>query len=173
VAWGGRAGGGRGRGRGVGAGAGRGAGATPRTLAVVVGIMVLVAVVVTAWAVRVRITPLTLVVAGATSGMAGTATSIGGPPLAVLYQHSAGPTVRATLGGFFFLGTLLSLASLTLGGQFTAEQGAAGLALIPFVLGGYLASIPLRRRYAMAGIRTPLLVVVSVSALALIVQALL
>jgi hypothetical protein len=145
--------------------------ATPRVLGLVVGAMVLLAVAVTLWSVRIRITPLSLMLAGVTSGLAGTTTSIGGPPIAVLYQHSAGPTVRATLGGFFFLGTVISLLTLGLGGQLTTEQAGAGLALIPFVLGGYLASLPLRRRFAMGGIRTALLAVVTFSGVALIAHA--
>lgn len=147
--------------------------ATPRVLGLIVGAMVLAAVATTLWAVKVRITPVSLVAAAMTSGVVGTATSIGGPPLALLYQHSSGPTVRATLGGFFFLGTLISLLSLTVGGQFTTEQATAGLALIPFVVGGFLASLPVRRRFAMGGVRTAVLVLVTLSGLAVIVNALL
>ncbi|WP_103501162.1 MULTISPECIES: sulfite exporter TauE/SafE family protein [Streptomyces] len=144
----------------------------PKLLGLVVGVMVLLAVAATISAVRVRITPVTLVSAGMVSGVTGTATSIGGPPLALLYQNSSGPTVRATLGGYFVAGALISLATLQVGGQLAAEQVWAGLVLVPFVLGGYFASLPIRRRYGMEGIRTLLLITVAVSGVALIIRAL-
>lgn len=147
--------------------------ATPRTLGLIVGTMVLVAVAASVWAFTIKITPASLVTAGMISGATGTATSIGGPPLALLYQHAEGRTVRATLGGFFFFGTAISLGTLWAGGQLTAEQGWAGLALIPFVLGGYAAAIPVRRKFGTGPIRTALLWTVSVSGLALIGHALL
>ena len=43
-------------------------------------------------------------VAGLVSGVAGTATSIGGPPLAMLYQHRHPQVLRPTLAVFFLLG---------------------------------------------------------------------
>lgn len=144
----------------------------PRLLGLVVGIMVLLAVAATVSAVTVRVTPLSLMTAGLISGVTGTATSIGGPPMALLYQHSPGPTVRATLGGYFFFGAVISLATLQVGGQLTGEQLLAGAALIPFVLAGYFVSIPVRRRWGSGGIRTALLGVVSLSGIVLIVRAL-
>ncbi|NJQ15705.1 sulfite exporter TauE/SafE family protein [Streptomyces bohaiensis] len=144
----------------------------PRLLGLVVGVMVLLAVAATISAVTVRVTPVSLMSAGMVSGVTGTATSIGGPPLALLYQHSPGPTVRATLGAYFVIGAAISLATLQLGGQLTGEQLIAGAALIPFVVAGYFVSIPVRRRWGAGGIRAALLGVVSLSGVVLIVRAL-
>ncbi|MDB1088136.1 sulfite exporter TauE/SafE family protein [Streptomyces sp. ACA25] len=145
----------------------------PRTLGAVVGLVVLLAVAATLWSVRVPLTPVSLITAGAASGLSGTATSIGGPPLALLYQHEPAPRVRGTLGAFFLLGTLMSLAALAIGGQLPREQVFAGLVLIPFVIAGYLAGGPVRSRVGVRGVRAALLVVVTVSGVALITRSLL
>ncbi|WP_323380012.1 sulfite exporter TauE/SafE family protein [Streptomyces alkaliphilus] len=144
----------------------------PETLGALVGLTVLLAVVATGWAVRVRITTTSLVTAGIASGVTGTATSIGGPPVALLYQHEPPPRVRGTLGVFFLCGTAMSLGVLALGGQLTGEQVVAGLALVPFVVTGFLIARPLRRRMATAGLRTALLALVSLSGLVLLVRSL-
>src|SRR5215212_8902739 len=38
-----------------------------------------------------------VVLAGATSGLLGTATSIGGPPMALVWQHNSGARLRGTM----------------------------------------------------------------------------
>ena len=69
-----------------------------RVTAVVVAVVVLgaVALSVTSW--HARPTPRALLVAGVVSGVSGTATSTGGPPVAMLYQHASGATLRSTMG---------------------------------------------------------------------------
>ncbi|OSP39984.1 hypothetical protein B7767_28705 [Streptomyces sp. 13-12-16] len=39
--------------------------------------------------------------AGTASGLMGTATSIGGPPMAMVWQRLSGPRLRATMSAFF------------------------------------------------------------------------
>lgn len=145
----------------------------PRSLAIVVGAMVLVAVLLTVTAVHIRPTPRTLSFAGMVSGITGTATSIGGPPIALVYQHDPGPRVRSTLGAYFLVGVVVSLGALALGGQLESRDVYAGVVLLPFVLVGFLLARPLRRLVDGHVLRTALLVVVTVSGLVLIVQSLL
>ncbi|WP_133742444.1 sulfite exporter TauE/SafE family protein [Actinorugispora endophytica] len=145
----------------------------PRALGLIVGVMVLLAVAATVSAVRLSPTPVTLVVAGTVSGVFGTATAIGGPPIALVYQHEKGPRVRATLAGFFFVGVLLSLTALALGGQLHAREVVVGGALIPFMAAGFLLSRPLRRYLDGDRLRAALLVLVSVSGVVLIARSLL
>jgi uncharacterized membrane protein YfcA len=76
------------------------------------------------------------VVAGGVSGVTGTAAGIGGPPLALLYQHHPGPTMRSTLAASFLLGTFLSLGTLAVAGQVELEPFVLGVALAPFVVLG-------------------------------------
>ncbi|GAA1897071.1 sulfite exporter TauE/SafE family protein [Streptomyces sodiiphilus] len=145
----------------------------PRTLGGVVGAMVLLAVAASLWAPRVPLSPVSLVVAGAASGLSGTATSIGGPPMALLYQHETAARVRATLGGFFLAGTVMSLGALAVGGHLDGAQVRAGLLLMPFVLAGFGVAGPLRRRLGVSGLRAVLLCLVAVSGSALLVRSLL
>ncbi|HET8618735.1 MAG TPA: sulfite exporter TauE/SafE family protein, partial [Acidimicrobiales bacterium] len=77
----------------------------PATLSVLTGLAVLVAVAVSVARATVPVTRPTTVAAGVASGAMGTATSIGGPPLALLYQHHEGPVLRSTLAVTFGVGT--------------------------------------------------------------------
>ncbi|MBE1537637.1 sulfite exporter TauE/SafE family protein [Actinomadura algeriensis] len=141
-----------------------------RALGIVIGFFVLAALAVTAWSREVPRNPRTLAAAGAIAGTTGTASGIGGPPIALLYQRESGPRVRATLAVFFVAGCLLSLASLAVFGRLPAEQVTAGLALVPFVLVGFLVAGPLRRYLDAGRLRTALLIVVGASAITLIVR---
>jgi uncharacterized protein len=145
----------------------------PKTLGLVVGVMVLIAVVLTASTLHVRPTPRTLSAAGVVSGVAGTATSIGGPPIALVYQHDPGPRVRASLAAYFVVGVCLSLGALAIGGQLPREQVTTGLALLPFVVVGFMLAQPLRRYVDGRWLRSALLVVVTVSGVVLVIQSLL
>jgi uncharacterized membrane protein YfcA len=143
-----------------------------RVLGVLIGGMVLAALGAGLWSGRVPRNRGTLITAGAVAGATGTASAIGGPPLALLYQYEKGPRVRATLAVFFTVGAVLSLITLAVAGQLPGEQVAAGLALTPFVLVGFLVAGPVRRYVDEGRMRVAILVVVGSSALTLIVRSL-
>lgn len=145
----------------------------PRALGGLVGLLVLVAVTLTISTVRIRPSRVTLSAAGLVSGVAGTATSIGGPPVALVYQHDPGPRVRSTLSAYFVVGVLVSLAALALGGQLEQRDVVTGLSLLPFVVVGFLLARPLRRAVDGHRLRAALLIVVTISGVVLIAQALL
>jgi hypothetical protein len=102
--------------------------------------LVLVAVWLSVSTWHVRLTPTSLFVAGLSSGVMGTVTAIGAPPMGIVYQHSPAPKVRATLNGFFALGTVASIASLTTFGLFTIEHVVLALRLLPALLAGFWLS---------------------------------
>lgn len=85
-------------------------------------------------------TPRNLVAAGLLSGFMGTLTSVGSPPMGLVYQNAPGPKVRATISAFFMLGASFSLVTLALVGRFTAAQVTTSVWLVPSVLLGFLAS---------------------------------
>ena len=145
----------------------------PRALAAFIGVMVLVAVALTLWSFKVRITRSSLVAAGLLSGFAGTATSVGGPPMALLYQNESPEKVRASLAAFFLFGGVFSVVALAVGGQIDARTTAAGIILIPFVGLGFILGARVRRRVDPGRMRTILLSVVTASALGLLGQAVL
>lgn len=146
----------------------------PRALiAVVVAVVVLGACLlsVTTW--HARPTPRALVAAGAISGVSGTATSIGGPPVALLYQRSSGATLRSTMGLYFLVGNVTSVVALAGAGQMAGRDLLRAAALLPFVVAGFLLSGPLRRRVDGPHLRRAVLVLSSTSALLLLVRTLL
>ncbi|MFA1545541.1 sulfite exporter TauE/SafE family protein [Actinomadura chokoriensis] len=139
-------------------------------LGIVIGLVVLAALAVTTWSREVPRDRRTLAVAGLVSGTTGTASGIGGPPIALLYQRESGPRVRATLALYFVGGAILSLGALALAGRLPVRQVVAGLMLLPFVLAGFLGAGPLRRYLDAGRLRAALLVVVGASAVVLIVR---
>ena len=144
---------------------------SPRLLALAVGFAVLAAVVASVGRWAPRITRVNLLLAGTLSGAAGTATSIGSPPMALLMQRQQGAEVRVTLSLFFFVGTSVSVVFLALGGMVTARHllWAAGLA-IPMLLGFWLSG-RVRRFVDTGRVKLCVLVLVSASAIVLIVTS--
>jgi len=143
-----------------------------RALHVVVGVVVLAAVALTVRTVRMPATPTTLLGAGLISGVTGTISSIGGPPLALVYQHHAPDTLRATLGVYFVLGAALSIVGLAATGQLPARDLAVAAGMAPVVLLGFVLSGPLRRRVDHGSVRTGLLCLCAASAVVLIARSL-
>ncbi|SEL00595.1 sulfite exporter TauE/SafE family protein [Nonomuraea pusilla] len=142
------------------------------TLGVFVGVMVLLAVVLTARAPRVPRNGATITGAGFLSGVTGTATGIGGPPIALVYQSAKGPQIRATLAMFFFLSAGQSLVILAAVDRLPSRALATGAALIVPMALGFLASRPLRRYLDGGKVRVAVLGVAATSAAALILQSL-
>lgn len=162
-------------GRFVGSVAGIGALAilTTRTLSLTLGAVVLAAVAASATGLHLRISRRSLVGAGVVSGFTATTTGVGGPPIALLYQRSAGEQVRANLAGFFIVGAGLTLALLAGAGRFGAAELRATGILIPGVLLGFVVSIWTRRLVDGDRLRPVVLAVAGLSAAVLIVRTLL
>ncbi|WP_197319011.1 sulfite exporter TauE/SafE family protein [Saccharomonospora sp. NB11] len=144
---------------------------TERAFSAVVGVAVLVCVLLSVAAWTPRPTSRALVVAGVASGTFGTASSIGGPPLALLYQHESGPRIRATLAACFAVGSSVSLAALAVAGQIQLDHLTTVLWLSPFLVAGFLVSGPVRRHLHGTRMRVAVLAVAAVSALALLVRS--
>jgi hypothetical protein len=113
------------------------------------------------------------VIAGIASGAGGTAASIGGPPIALLYQSEAGPRVRGTIGGYFILGSVTSIVALAAADQVTSESLVSAALLTPFLLIGFALSGPARRVLDNGRTRWAVLAVAAASAVVLIGRALL
>ncbi|HEY5874116.1 MAG TPA: sulfite exporter TauE/SafE family protein [Ilumatobacteraceae bacterium] len=111
-----------------------------RTLIVVFATLVLIGVILSVVGWSIMPTPTTLFTAGATSGVMGSITSIGGPPMALVYQHRSGPELRATLALFFVFGSALSIFLLSIAGEIGPGDVRTAAALLPAMLVGYVAS---------------------------------
>jgi uncharacterized membrane protein YfcA len=84
--------------------------------------------------------PATLFGAGLLSGLMATLSSIGGPPMGLLYQHQKGSVIRGSLAGFFALGTFISLISLGFVGKLTMHELSLFLWILPGICVGFLLS---------------------------------
>ncbi len=71
------------------------------------------------------------VAAGLVTGVTETATGIGGPPLALVYQHHPVAVMRSTIAMCFLVGELISLAFLWHAGRVAALQLAGAMQLLP------------------------------------------
>jgi uncharacterized protein len=136
-----------------------------------VGVTVLLAVALTANTIEIRVSSATLAGAGFVSGVTGTATSIGGPPLAILLQKWPASRTRGTLGAYFLAGAAFSLLGLFVGGQLATRDLGMALVLAPAVALGFAASLALRPRVPVAWVRALLLAVCAASALLLVVRS--
>ena len=116
-----------------------------------------------------------LLVAGVLSGFMGTITSVGAPPMAMVYQNMPGPKVRATMGAFLTLGAGFSLLTLAFIGRFTAPQAASSAWLVGPVLLGFFASRYLVRHVdrSKRGIKPAVLAISGIAALMLLFKTLL
>lgn len=116
-----------------------------RELAIMLAGVVLVGIVLTSagWAPSPR--PTNLVVAGATSGLLGTATSIGGPPMALVWQGKQGAGLRGSMSTFFLVGSGLSVAALAATGSISREILVVVAVLLPAPVLGFALSRVLNR----------------------------
>ena len=146
---------------------------SPRAIAALVGVLILVTVALSVRTIDLRATPRNAAVAGAVSGVSGTAAAIGGPFLALVLQHERPERVRSTLAAFFVAGSLLGLSGLFLGGELVREQLVAGVVWVPFALLGYAVSAPLRARIDPEKFRRVVLAFCVVASLTVIARAVL
>lgn len=145
--------------------------AVGRTLDVLIGSIVLVAVLILASGIRIPLNPWTRFSAGLFSGFSGTASSIGGPPLALLYRYQTGPTVRSTLGTILSVGLVINLTVLAVTGVMDGDDVKTALILAPAVALGFAASSLLHRRVDGVLLRNGILVVATIAAVGLLIRA--
>lgn len=109
--------------------------------------------------------------AGFFSGLIGTLTSAGGPPIALLYQSASGPEMRSTLNYYFALGALISMAVLTHAGRFGWAEISAGLLLLPAVGFGFWCSNAMRARFDRGRSRSAVLALAAVCSAGVMLKA--
>ena len=110
------------------------------TFMIVFGIIVIIAVLLSLLNVDLRPTPASAGMAGFFSGLMGTLTGLGGPPMALLYQNEKGAVIRSTLSGFFIFGAVLSIIFLGLAGKITLHEIKLFFYMVPGILLGFYLS---------------------------------
>ena len=114
----------------------------PRDVAVfVLGMVILLGVGLSLLPWKLRPGIWTMLGAGTASGYMATLTSVGGPPIALVYQDSSGDRLRGTLSGFLMIGAFISLVALSITGHFGGTQLRLSFLILPGLIGGFIVSI--------------------------------
>jgi uncharacterized membrane protein YfcA len=145
---------------------------TERGLTVTLGLLVLAAVGISLLRVHLPRTPPFLMVAGLISGLMGTTSGLGGPAVAVLYQHEPGDRVRSTLAGYFLAGAVMSLSALAYAGRIGRAEASLSVGLLPGIVVGFLSSRRTSAWLDRGRTRTAVLVVAAVAGIASIARGL-
>ena len=139
-------------------------------IAVLSATAVLAAVAVSAAGLRPRGERRVLLGAGFFSGYLNTTAGVGGPPLALAYQDAPARTLRSTLPVVVVVATVLTMATLIPTGHLTAVDWRTGLLLAPGGAIGYYGSRGIAEKVDGERLRTAVLVVSALSALAAIAR---
>jgi uncharacterized membrane protein YfcA len=107
---------------------------------VLVAVLVLAGVLMTSIGWKIKTNRITLSTAGLVSGVMGTLTSVGGPPMALVYQRETAQKLRATLAGFFLVGATFSLLTLAVSGGMSQHDFVLGALMLPGYLIGMIAN---------------------------------
>lgn len=142
-----------------------------RQLEIAVGLLTVLAAVIALLAPPFAPRPSASLGVGLFTGVTETATGIGGPPLALLYQHAPGPILRSTVAACFLVGEVISLVILLIAGRIDWSQVTAALALTPALLIGTVLSRRAHARLNGPRLRLAVLIFSIISGLALVVKA--
>ncbi|MFD3563068.1 sulfite exporter TauE/SafE family protein [Streptomyces sp. NPDC058686] len=105
--------------------------------------------------------------AGAVTGLTETATGVGGPPLALVYQHRPPAELRSTVAACFLIGEVASLGLLFATGEGHPEDLQWAAALLPAIAAGAWLSRLVHHRLDARRMRLFVLVFALVSGLVL------
>lgn len=106
------------------------------------------------------------------SGFMSTVSSVGGPPMALLYQNEEGPRIRATISAIFTIGGFITLAGLWWVGRFRQVELVLGLMLMPGIVVGFTISRYTTARIDREHIKPAVLAISALSALVVMLRAL-
>jgi uncharacterized protein len=139
-------------------------------VAVLAGVVISMA----GWHVRLTLRNLFLTAIG--SGFVSTVSAVGGPPMALVYQHEEAPKIRGTLNAIFTIGTPISLFGLWCASSsdrvwFGAPQLMLGILLMPAVVVGFVLSRYTAARLDGRQTRPAILALAAATALVVIIRA--
>jgi uncharacterized membrane protein YfcA len=136
------------------------------------GASVLLGVAMSLSGLRVEPTTRVLLGTGAVSGLMGTLSAIGGPPIALLNQHQEGPRLRATLCAYFTVGCVFSTVALALVGRFGVHELIVSALMLPPTAAGFVLARYTRRFLDAGHTRKGVLAIALISGMAVIAKAL-
>lgn len=101
------------------------------TLSLLIGCLVIVSVILSVLPFRIEPNPKRMGIAGFFSGLFGTSSGIGGPPMALLLQHQNANQLRGNLSAFFMISAIISLGMQIPIGFFSWHHVQVTLPLLP------------------------------------------
>lgn len=144
----------------------------PAAASVVFAALILLGVLLSAFGFHVARSTRNLLAVGALSGVMGTTTAAGGPPIALIYNDTEGAALRATLNAYFACGAVLSVVVLALSGQFGVNDLLHGAWLLPSVWLGFALSRRVQGMLDRERTRAAVLLVAGACAAVVMVKAL-
>lgn len=144
---------------------------TAQAFSVVFAVLILAGVAFSLGGWQMKTTTPNMIATGIVSGLMGTITSSGGPPVAIAMQHVPPAELRATVSAFFVMGALFSVATLAVVGRFGPHELRLGLVLLPAMAAGFFTSGPLNRIVSRGTIRMGLLALSAAGAVAVLIKA--
>ncbi len=142
-------------------------------LSLMFGASLMLAVLVTWRTCKVITTPWRLAIGGFFSGLIGTATSIGGPPIALVYQEQDRITARNEIAAFFLIGTPISILMLVQQNRVDQASLLLSLQALPGVLFGFWLANKLDGRINTTSAKPVLLMISTASALMVLYKGIL
>lgn len=109
-------------------------------LTIGLGIALLIAVFANLFGGSIRFNRKNLLIGGFFTGLMGTITSIGGPPIALVFQSQKPEVIRGNLAAFFSLGIIITLTTLFFAGRFSWQEATTGAQLMPPIFMGVMLS---------------------------------
>ena len=141
---------------------------------IIFGVLLLVATYLSAKKWDIVATKKNITIAGTASGLMGTLTGIGGPPMAIVYQNSSAPKVVATLNMFFGIGALFSVLLFVYFDLINLPEVMKSIYLVPgLVVGTYIGRRRIVREFVNRNLKNLIIAVCFISALVIILDAIL
>lgn len=144
--------------------------ASAATLDVMVATVVLSGVLIRASGAAIEATTSSKFLVGVFSGTSSMVSSIGGPPVALLYQDEKGPTIRSSLNLVFVVGILVTITGRTLTHQLDMEDVRVAALLTPAMLAGLAVSVPATTRIDEKWVRYGIMALSSVAGVGLLIR---
>ncbi len=141
---------------------------------IIFGLLLLIATYLSAKKWNIVATKKNITIAGTASGLMGTLTGIGGPPMAIVYQNSSAPKVVATLNMFFGVGALFSVLLFVYFDLINLPEVMKSIYLAPgLVVGTYIGRRRIVREFVNRNLKNLIIAVCFISAFVIILDAIL
>ena len=139
---------------------------------IIFGVLLLIATYLSAKKWDIVATKKNITIAGTASGLMGTLTGIGGPPMAIVYQNSSAKKVVATLNMFFGIGALFSVLLFIYYDLINLPEVMKSIYLTPgLIIGTYIGRRKIIREFVNRNLKNLIIAVCFISAVVIILNA--